>query len=348
MAKMARQHNGQEQRNDFYGRIDPHNLAPLWEVFHEVVTPQPTSPYAPSVWRYDRVRPFLMEAGALITAQEAVRRVLVLENPALRGLQSITNTLFAGLQLVLPGEIAPAHRHSQSALRLILEGSGGYTSVEGERSYMERGDFIVTGSWNWHDHGNDTGNPVIWLDGLDVPLVRFFDASFSENYDREIYPTLRPPGDSSARYGANMVPVGFEPKGKHSPIFSYPYARSREALEQMRKTEAWDPHHGLKMTFVNPADGGPAMPSISTFIQLLPKGFTTAPYRGTDGTVYTAIDGAGETVVGDTTIAWKPRDVFVVPSWAPHTHHATEESVLFSFSDRTVQEKLGLWRESRE
>jgi gentisate 1,2-dioxygenase len=46
-------------------------------------------------------------------------------------------------------------------------------------------------------------------------------------------------------------------------------------------------------------------------------------------------------------LSWEQHDVFVVPSWASHTHHATRESVLFSFSDRVVQEKLGLWREAR-
>jgi gentisate 1,2-dioxygenase len=30
-----------------------------------------------------------------------------------------------------------------------------------------------------------------------------------------------------------------------------------------------------------------------------------------------------------------------------HTHHPAAEAVLFSFSDRPVQDKLGLWREAR-
>ncbi|MFQ5745140.1 MAG: gentisate 1,2-dioxygenase [Acidobacteriota bacterium] len=335
-------------RKAFYEAIDPLNMAPLWEAFHDLITPEPSTPCVPFLWAYDRVRPYLMESGQLISAEEAERRVLILENPALRGHSSVTHTLYAGLQLVLPREVAPCHRHSQSALRLIIEGSGAHTSVDGERIFMEKGDFIITGAWSWHDHANESSEPVVWLDGLDIPLVKFFDASFIERYSDETHPELRPPGDNSARYGVNMKPVGYEAEGRRSPLFSYPYARSREALERMRRLEEWDPHHGLKMEFINPADGGPAMPTISTFIQLFPKSFSTEPYRSTDSAVYTVIEGSGETVIGGAHFSWKPRDVFVVPSWYPHHHHADEESVLFSYSDRVVQQKLGLWRESKE
>lgn len=345
-------------RTAFYDRIDRLNMTPLWEVFSDLITPEPTTPCEPFLWRYEEMRPHLMEAGNLITAQEAERRVLILENPGLRGHSSVTHSLYAGVQLVLPGEVAPAHRHSQSALRLVMEGSGGITSVNGEPVPMERGDFIITGQWAWHDHTNDTADPVIWLDGLDIPLLRFFDASFVERYSEESFPRTVPAGDNVARYGANMVPLGHHREGLHSPNFSYPYTRSREALEAMRRTEEWDPHHGLKMEFINPLDGGPAMPTMSTFIQLLPKGFGTEPYRSTDGTVYTVIDGRGETTVGENTVgdntsreatfAWGPGDTFVVPSWHPHRHRADEDSTLFSFSDRVVQQKLGLWRERRD
>ncbi len=334
-----------EARQAFYDRIGTLSMAPLWESFHDLITPEPVTPCVPALWNYREVRPHLLESGGLISAQEAERRVLILENPALPGRASITHSLYAGLQLVLPGEVAPAHRHSQSALRLVIEGSGAYTSVNGERTLMEKGDFIITPPWSWHEHGNDTGDPVVWLDGLDIPLVRFFDASFVERYEEDCFPETRPVGDNVARYGSNMLPVGYEAVPARSPMFSYPYVRSREALERMRRTEEWDPHHGLKMEFVNPLDGGPAMTTISTFLQLLPKGFAALPYRATDGTVYTAIEGSGETVIGEKTFAWSADDVFVVPAWAPHHHRAAEDAVLFSFSDRGVQRKLGLFRE---
>jgi gentisate 1,2-dioxygenase len=188
---------------------------------------------------------------------------------------------------------------------------------------------------------------MVWLDGLDIPLVSLLDAGFMEPGNAEQQMVTRPAGDSLARYGAGLLPVDWKPETKTSPVFNYPYARTRDALETMRKHEEWDPCHGLKMRYVNPATGEYAMPTMATFMQLLPKGFAGAPYRSTDGTVFVCVEGRGETRIGGETLAWGPRDVFVVPSWARHTHRADADAVLFSFSDRPVQEKLGLWREER-
>ena len=144
-------------RQAFYDRLSPESLAPLWERLHALVTRTPTSAAKPYHWNYDDVvRPFMMESGGLITAKEAERRVLILENPGLEGQSRITNSLFAGLQMILPGEVAPAHRHTPSALRFIIEGHGAYTAVEGERTIMEPGDFVITPPWTWHDHGNES------------------------------------------------------------------------------------------------------------------------------------------------------------------------------------------------
>jgi len=335
------------ERRAFYERIAPANLAPLWERLHNLVTPEPRPACQPAIWHYREVRPHLMRSGSLITAQEATRRVLMLMNPGLGGDASITGSLFAGLQLILPGEVAPAHRHTQSALRFVIEGHGAYTAVDGERTLMEPGDFVITPSWTWHDHGNETDEPMVWLDGLDVQLVNLLNASFAEGYPDEMQPISRPEGDSLARFGHNLLPVDWKPAVKTSPVFSYPYVRSREALAALLRNGAPDPYHGHKMRYVNPATGESAMPTIGTFIQLLPQGFSGIPYRSTDGTVYVAVEGEGETRVGDTVLRWEPNDIFVVPGWTLHTHRVANEAVLFSFSDRPVQEKLGLWREAR-
>ncbi len=336
------------ERQAFYDRIGQHSLSPLWESLHALVTKTPATPVQPVKWDYDNVaRPCLMESGALITAKEAERRVLILENPGLRGRASITHSLYAGLQLILPGEVAPAHRHTQSALRFVIEGEGAYTTVEGERTLMRPGDFVTTPSWTWHDHGNDSDRPMVWMDGLDIPMVQFFDASFAESGNAESQPVSLPSGDSMARYGANLLPVDWRPGGKSSPIFNYPYARTREALATLARTGEPDACHGTKMRYTNPATGDHAMPTIGAFIQLLAAGFVTAPYRSTDGAVYSVVEGEGETIVGETILRWKPRDIFVVPSWHAHTHRTATEAVLFSFSDRPVQEKLGFWREQR-
>ncbi|NIR31349.1 MAG: gentisate 1,2-dioxygenase [Gammaproteobacteria bacterium] len=335
------------ERKAFYQRIDSHDLAPLWEVLHGLISPEPRSPCAPALWRYRDIRPFVMESGELITAAEAERRVLVLENPGLRGRASITHTLYAGLQLILPGERAPCHRHSQSALRFVVEGEGAHTAVDGEKTLMRPGDFVITPSGTAHDHGNDSERAMVWLDGLDIPLVQFLDASFAEGFGGEPQRLTRPVGDALARYGSGLLPVDYQARGPTSPVFNYPYARTREALETMRRREEWDPCHGLKMRYVNPVDGGYAMPTIGAFIQLLPPGFETLPYRSTDGTVYAVVEGSGATQVGDQTFTWEAHDVFVVPSWTWHHHRAEGDAVLFSYSDRPVHQKLGLWREQR-
>jgi gentisate 1,2-dioxygenase len=335
-------------RASFYERIAPLGLAPLWENLHNLVPTEPTSPVLPVHFDYDHIiRPHLMASGALISAEEAVRRVLILENPGLRGKASITQSLYAGLQLILPGEVAPAHRHTQSALRFVMEGSGAYTAVDGERTYMQPGDFIITPSWTWHDHGNETEAPMVWLDGLDIPLVRFLDAGFAEAANSASQEVTRPAGDSHARYGENLLPVDWTPNSKNSPIFNYPYDRSRTALTRLAANGAPDPCHGYKMRYINPATGGSAMPTIGACLQWLPAGLETRAYQSTDSSVFVVTEGEGQSVIDDTIFRWKPRDVFVVPSWAKVTHQASRDAALFSFSDRPVQQALGLWREAR-
>jgi gentisate 1,2-dioxygenase len=334
-------------RQDFYDRIDRQNMSALWTVLTDLVTPQPRSGCRAAYWYFDTIREFMTEAGGLITASEAERRVLVLENPGLRHQSRITTSIYAGVQLVLPNEVAPAHRHTQSAIRFSLEGQGAHTAVDGERTSMSPGDFVITPSMTWHDHANETQEPIFWLDVLDIPMVQFFDASFAEKLDDEQQPIKRPSGDSFARFGHNLIPVNHRAKSQTSPIFSYPYAYTRDALRTLQRSNEWDPCHGLKLKYMNPITGSYAVPTIGAFIQLLSKGFKTARYRSTDATVILPVEGKGRTFVGDQVFDWRPKDVIVAPSWQWVSHEADEESVLFSCSDRPVQEKLDLFREDR-
>jgi gentisate 1,2-dioxygenase len=340
------------ERKALYDAMRPHNLTPLWEVLHALVPQAPTTPCVPAHWPYETARPYLMKAGELITAHEAVRRVLILENPALPGASSATQALYAGLQLIMPREIAPCHRHTQSALRFIVEGKGAYTAVDGERTTMHPGDFIITPSWTWHDHGNDADVPVVWLDGLDIPLIRFLDAGFAENDTRDVQHVTRKEGTNFSRYGANMLPVQYDaPHGGTSPIFSYPYVRTRDALENLRRSAEVDAYDGVKLRYVNPATGGSPMPTMATFMQLLPKGFAGKQQRSTEGTIFSVVEGNATAKItrGDKswTFALKPRDHFVVPSWHTLSLSAEEDCVLFSYSDRPVQQALGVLREER-
>jgi gentisate 1,2-dioxygenase len=339
-------------RAALYADMSPHNLTPLWEVLHALVPPQPKTPCVPAMWKYDEVRPFLMRSGSAITAEEAIRRVLILENPALRGQSCITHSLYAGLQLILPGEVAPSHRHTQSALRFIVEGSGAFTAVDGERSTMQPGDFIITPKMAWHDHGHDGSEPMVWLDGLDIPTIRFFDAGFAENGDSKAQKQTKTEGASFAAYGHNMAPLRRDsPYGNTSPIFSYPYARSREALSDLERFEAIDAWDGFKLRYTNPLTGGSPMPTMQTFMQRLPAGFAGLPYRQTDGAVFSVVEGSGRAVIeshhGSFAYDFKARDHFVVPSWHTLRLNSSEGCVLFSYSDRPIHQHLGIHREER-
>ena len=346
MSEPASKMTGLEARRQaFYARADSVDLAPLWRVLHGLVPVQPETPVQPAIWRFADTRPFLIEAAELIGTIEAERRVLMLENPALRGDSKITRSLYAGLQILMPGEVAPVHRHTAAALRFVIEAKGGYTAVDGERTYMSPGDFIITPSWTWHDHGSDSDSPVIWMDGLDIHVVNLLDCGFREDHRDLPHALSRPSGASTSEAALNMLPVDFDRSRHTSPIFNYPYARTREALDGVARFREPSAASGFRMRYVNPVNGDWAIPTIATWAQLLPAGFKTSPYRSTDGTVYVVVEGTGRSTIGGRSFEWGPRDIFVVPSWCEATHEATSETVLFGASDRVIQEKLGLWRD---
>jgi len=335
-------------RRAYYDRISAYDMAPLWEVLRDLVPREPVTQCVPAIWHFKETKPLVAEAGELITAKEAERRVLVLENPALRGKSRITQTLYAGLQLILPGEIAPAHRHSASAIRFVLDGEGAYTAVEGERTTMQRGDFVITANWAAHDHGNTSKQPMIWLDVLDLPTINFFEAAFSEHLNRESQAAEREDGDSLSRFGSGVLPDGEAPNRVRTPIINYPYARIRPILDRLRRAGDVDRSHGARVRYANPWTGGWATPTMGAHLSLLPKGFAGEPYRSTDGTIFVCVEGEGATKLDGETLEWSPGDVFVVPPWQRHAHRALgETTVLFGISDRPAQEALGIWREDR-
>lgn len=309
---------------EFSREVRLHHLNPLWERRMRMV---PGSACVPALWRYADTRPQLERAAALISKRDAERRVLVLENPALPGSFQITPSLFAGLQIILPGEIAPSHRHTPNALRFIVEGEGAYTAVDGTRLPMAPGDFVVTPNWCWHDHGNLGSGPVVWLDGLDTPYAQFFGAMFRENHPQESQPVTREAGD---------VPTPLR----------FPYARTRAALAELAQKTTPHPLHGHKLRYASPATGGNVFPTMAAFMQLLPRGFSGRGYRCTDGAVFCVAEGHGTIYFDSEPHAFEAHDCFVIPPWQEHHFAAQSECVLFSFSDRAAQEALGFWREA--
>lgn len=343
-------HNDQRsQLEALYAQMEPEGLFPLWEKLAALVLPEPDSPARTHRWSYDRAREYLLKAGDLISAAQAERRVLILENPGLPGHSGITPSLYAGLQLILPGEVAPAHRHTQCALRFVMEGDGAYTSVDGEQAIMRPFDLVLTPGGQWHDHGNPSDRPMIWLDGLDIPTVRHFDASFSEKYAEAQYPEKAPAGDSLSRYGRNLRPLrgrAADRRPASQPLFHYPYAEWRPALDALAASgAAVDPHLGHALEFLNPADGGSIMPTISAHVRLLPAGFEGRPRRSTDGTVFVVVEGQGWAEIDGERMALTPRDILVVPSWRTTRFGADSQLLLFGYSDKACQEKLNLYRE---
>jgi gentisate 1,2-dioxygenase len=336
------------QLDELYREMAPANLTPLWESLAQLVPPQPTSPAHVHCWNYNEARDFLLRAGDLISAEQAERRVLILENPGLGGQSAIIPSLYAGLQLILPGEAAPSHRHTQCALRFIMEGSGAFTAVGGEKAIMRPFDLILTPGWEWHDHGNTTDEAMIWLDGLDIPTVRHFDAGFAERLGKAAHAETAQPGHSVALYGHNMRPVRgstADRRPAQQPLFHYPYAEWRPALAAMAMSAPVDPHLGHALEFLNPADGGSIMPTISAHVRLIPAGLTTEPRLSTDGTVFVVVEGAGVATIAGQEIQLKQRNIFTTPSWHELRLSAAQDLVLFGFSDRAAQEKLRLYRE---
>ncbi len=339
------------ERTEYYDRLKPHSLAPLWEILAKLLTTKPTTRSLPCLWKYENSRPLLIESGKLITAEEAERRVLVLENPGLSGEGSTTEALYAGLQMILPGEVAGAHRHTASAFRFIIEGDQAYTAVDGEKAYMSAGDLVLTPNWAWHDHGHDGKQPMIWLDGLDIPLVKYFGTVFTEHYSEKQFPANRPAGSSYGTFGHNLRPVDDDFDENYSPIFHYPYPESRKALDAMAGSRDPDPKRGWAMEYIDPTSGGPIMPTLSAFLSLLPSGFTGKTRQTTEAQIFSCAEGSGRTIIEqengeELVFEWQARDQFVIPIWYPHRHETNEDSVLFSFSDGGVQKLLGLYREA--
>jgi gentisate 1,2-dioxygenase len=328
--------------DEFYDDVRRVHGRPLWQT-------QGTSKKAPTVpylWRYSDFRPLLFRAAEIVPIELAERRVLVMANPGIQNDWQASNTLLANLQIIKAGEVARSHRHSASALRLMVEGAGAYTAVDGEKTYMEPGDFITTPNGTWHDHGNEGDGAVIWLDGLDVPLAQILETNFFELYPEKKFPLSKPDDLSLRLYGAGSLrPTFVKHAARHSPLLNYKFAQTYATLKAIAQRVEGSPYDGVSVEYTNPLNGGPALPTIACFASLLEAGQHTKAHRHTGGTIYHVIQGRGESIIAGKRYRWNEKDTFVVPSWSWHEHHAATESVLFSFSDSAALQPIGLYRE---
>ena len=327
----------------FYEQVKNVHGRGLWQT-QGTAKRAPTLPY---IWKYQDFRPLLFKAAELVPIELAERRVLVMANPGIVSDWQASNTLLANLQIILPGEVARSHRHSASALRLVIEGSGAYTAVDGEKSYMDPGDFVTTPNWTWHDHGNESDGAMIWLDGLDVPFVQMTETSFYEVYSEEQFPIASPDDMSIRMYGGGALrPTWVKHNQYFSPLLNYKFTKTYETLKAMAEDTDGSPYDGVSVEYTNPMNGGPALATISCFASLLKPGMHTKAHRHTGGTIYHVIKGRGSSVIDGKAFHWDEKDTFVVPSSAMHEHIAETESVLFAYSDAAILGPLGLYRET--
>jgi len=344
----------QDELDRFYEDLKQFSLGALWTsqdlgamMRRPNVEPKPQA--APYVWHWKDIKPRAMQATELIGTQQAERRVLQLRNPAIKERSATTNTLFGGIQIVMPGEVARAHRHTMAALRFIIESEGGYTNVNGDPIPMRPGDLVLTPNWTWHDHANDTGKPMIWLDGLDAPLVRLLEAGFQEEYPQETQPVSEARGLSQTKYGGGPLRPAWEAcTTRYSPLMHYPWPETKKALAGLTGMAQGSPFDGIIMEYTNPMDGGPVMPTMGCYVQMLRPGERTQAHKHTSSAVYHVVEGRGRSVVGGQELLWEEKDVFCVPGWTAHEHvnaSSTEPAFLFSFTDIPVLSALDLLRE---
>ena len=319
------------------------NLGGHWQLGLESYASYPESTVQPYLWKWQDVYESLMRAGEVVSMEEAERRTVRLLNPALRDRQATTHTLQFSFQYVKPGEHARPHRHTAAALRFILKGNGAYTTVNGQKCVMEEGDLILTPQLSWHDHTNDSGKPIIWLDGLDIPLVQSLQQLLFEPHPEYSQPIEKTSDE--------LTLLSIDTRLAAAPateFFHYKWADTHRRLNALVQAASPDRFDGYLLEYQNPKTDGPTMPTIQCALSLLRPGQETEAHRHTSTAIYHAFRGRGSSFVGEERFDWEAGDSFVVPLWYPHRHSnraASEEAILFSMSDAPVLKSLGLYRE---
>lgn len=317
---------------------------PMWERDKSFVAPQPRSNNAPHRWRWRDMLPLIDRAVREVGMEDAERRVLLFKHPAYDMRGGTTSNLSAGLQILEPGERAQAHRHSLSAIRFIMSGSGAVTVVDGKRCPMEEGDLILTPTWTWHEHENNSDRRAVWFDGLDAPFARHLDTVFFESGPaRELPADLSRVPDEVLAAGGSL-PQGELPKAGFSPQFRYPWANALQALQKL--PNAADGSKLLRYT--NPFTGGAVIPTLDCYLQELAAGRSTTPVRSTSNAMCVVADGEGLTRIGDEVVEWARGDIFTLPHWKWISHEAYAPSRLFLMTDRELLARVGYLREERQ
>lgn len=339
-----RQHRVDSPSDSFQSEMAKANVAPLWDKYDAIATPEPRPPDPGTQWRWDDLLPLIERSASEVSTDEAERRVLLLESPYVEANATSTTGLLAAVQVLMPGESARPHRHSAAALRFVLEGHGAQTVVNEKLCPMEEGDLILTPAWTWHGHENPGTGRVSWLDVLDVPITRFYDAFFFEPGPPHDLPSDESMLDDVSFARGGLVPLTGRASAGYSPRFRYPWSEVKALLEQLAPED-----DGSKtIRYTDPARGGPVLPTMDCYVRELAADAQTRPYRTTNNAVCVVVEGTGVSRVGNEEISWSRNDIITLPHWTWISHRAAGENArLFMSTDRGLLESLGLLREER-
>lgn len=320
-------------------------ISGIWNIDPAERQSDPKTRVKPHLWKWQEIYDSLLQAREKISVAggSVERRVIRLVNPGMAESEMTSHTMLLSFQLIQPGEVAPAHRHTMAAIRFILKGKGAYTNVDGQKMVMEDGDLILTPQWAWHEHAHEGDEPMIWIDGLDVPFVQSLQVISFQPYREGRLPVNE--GPDPAYYGMTR-PVEIPDQGE-IPLLHYRWRDTYPALQRLARREA-SPYDGAALEYINPAMGGPTLPTLSCWIQMLRPGEQTRVHRHTSTSIYHAFSGSGTTIINGEPFHWDKGDSFVVPLWCWHEHanrSSTEEAILFSMHDQPVLKAFGLYRE---
>lgn len=332
----------------FYEELAAQNSDAFWNRANAIEPWEPQTRYRPTLWRYATMRELCVRAIDLVSPEKAGRRVIALINDSDAGREhtAVCGWLFSGLQAMKPGEITPAHRHTASAHRFIMEGGGAYTVVDGHRITLGKHDYVLTPNGCWHDHGvGASGQLSIWQDGLDIPLMNCLESNFYAVYDKPAQAAAFPEDDLPLSYGSGLLPEGREAWDKaYSPVMVYRWEKTQQALVDLAKVQEPCPHDGHMIRYSNPLTGGWAMKTMGANMQMLPHGFTGKAHRHTGNVVYNVAQGSGYSIIDGIRFDWSEHDIFCVPAWTWHEHvnSGSDDAFLFSFNDFPVMDALGV------
>lgn len=320
----------------------------LWNLDHAERQSDPRTRVKPHVWKWHDIYDSLLQAREKISLSggSVERRVIRLVNPGMAESDMTSHTLLLSFQLIQPGEVAPAHRHTMAAIRFILRGKGAYTNVDGQKMVMEDGDLILTPQWAWHEHAHEGDEPMVWIDGLDVPFIQSLQAISFQPY-REGRLPVNEALDPHAYYGMTR-PIGNTDQ-EHMPLLHYHWRDIYPSLQRLARG-AGSPHDGVALEYINPATNGSTLPTLSCWIQMLRAGEKTKTHRHNSTSIYHAFRGSGTTIINNEPFDWEKGDTFIVPLWSWHEHanrSQNEEAILFSMHDLPILKAFGLYREEQ-